>query len=170
MFFITITVIDWIDVFTRPAYKHIVINSLSYCQKEKGLKLHGWCLMTNHLHMIVSTTIQPLCDIIRDFKKFTSKEIVKAIINTPQESRKEWITNRFQYAAHESDKIQGFKFWQDGYYIEQIFTLDFFQQKLNYIHMNPVKQEFVRRPECYLYSSARDYSNVKGLLHVDLIK
>ena len=53
MYFITSTVVDWVDVFTRPVYKHVIIESLEYCQKEKGLIIYAWVLMTNHLHAIV---------------------------------------------------------------------------------------------------------------------
>ena len=53
MYFITSTVVDWVDVFTRPVYKHVIIESLEYCQKEKGLIIYAWVLMTNHLHVIV---------------------------------------------------------------------------------------------------------------------
>ncbi len=42
VFFVTTTVIDWIDIFTRPHYKHIIIDSLRHCQKEKGLIIYAW--------------------------------------------------------------------------------------------------------------------------------
>ena len=51
----TTTVVDWLDIFTRPLYKHIVVESLAYCQEQKGLEIYSWVLMTNHLHMIVGT-------------------------------------------------------------------------------------------------------------------
>ena len=79
------------------------------------------------------------------------------------------MIDRLKFAGNSSNKIQGYKFWQDGYHVEQIFTIDFYRQKLNYIHMNPVRQEFVKKPEYYLYSSAQDYSGIKGLLDVDII-
>ena len=74
------------DVFTRPLYKHIVIESLAYCQENKGLDIYAWVLMTNHLHMIVGIRGEnTIGDILRDFKKFTSKSIVKAIKDNQQE-------------------------------------------------------------------------------------
>jgi len=72
--FITFTIVDWVDIFTRPAYKNLIIESLGYCQQQKGLELYGYCLMTNHLHLLASAT-EPakLPDIVRDFKKHTNK-------------------------------------------------------------------------------------------------
>ena len=166
--FITTTVIDWMDVFTRPAYKHIVLDSLKFCQEHKGLEIYAWVLMTNHLHIIADATKDDICigDIMRDFKKFTSKRIVDAIHNNPQESRKDWLMDKCWLRGSNDHKISDFKFWQDGYYTEVISTYDFYKQKLDYIHMNPVRQEIVQRPEDYLYSSARDYYGEKGLLDV----
>jgi putative transposase len=97
--FVTLAVVEWVDVFTRKEYRDIVIDSISYCQKEKGLILHGWCLMSNHIHLVVSATEQNTSDILRDFKKFASKQIVRAIINNPQESRKEWMLRIFEQAG-----------------------------------------------------------------------
>ena len=106
MYFITSTVIDWVDVFTRPAYKHVIIESLSYCQKEKGLIIYAWVLMTNHLHVIVGAKEgYNISDIIRDFKKFTSKKIIALINDNIQESRRDWMLNRFEYAARNDRKV-----------------------------------------------------------------
>ena len=155
------------DAFTRPLYKHIVVDSLEYCQKNKGLDIYAWVLMSNHLHMIVGTGGDiAIGDVLRDFKKYTSKSIIKAILENPQESRKEWLMDRFGFRAANDKKITGFKFWQDGNHVEHIESYDFFKQKLEYIHQNPVKQEIVERAEDYLYSSARNYAGLDGLLKV----
>ena len=124
--------------------------------------------MTNHLHMIVGTKDDciELTDILRDFKKFTSKQLMTALKDNEQESRQKWMIDRFWFAGNNDKKIKNFRFWQDGNHIEQIQTYNFYQQKLNYIHMNPVRQEIVARPEEYLYSSARDYAGEKGILKV----
>lgn len=71
VYFITITVIDWVDIFTRPKYKHIILDSQAYCQQKKGLKIYVWVLMSNHLHMLVSVGLEhTVADVVRDFKKF----------------------------------------------------------------------------------------------------
>ena len=168
LYFTTSTVVDWMDVFTRPVYKHVIVQSLTHCQEQKGLDVYAWVLMTNHLHMIVGTREDGISigDIMRDFKKYTSKSILKAIQENMQESRKEWMLNRFGFRAANDRKITNFKFWKDGNHVETISSYDFYRQKLDYIHMNPVRQEIVQRPEEYLYSSARDYCGEKGLLNV----
>ena len=166
--FITTTVVDWIDVFTRPDYKRIVVDSLSFCQLNKGLDIYAWVLMTNHLHMIAGTkeSASSMGDVIRDFCKFTSKSVVKAISENPRESRREWMLDRFRFRGANDSKISQFRFWQEGYYSETISSRQFYRQKLEYIHMNPVRQGIVDRPENYLYSSARDYSGERGLIDV----
>ena len=73
LYFITTTVVNWVDIFIRPKYKHIILDSLAYCQQQKGLRIYAWVLMSNHLHMIVSAGAeQSVADLIRDFKKFTT--------------------------------------------------------------------------------------------------
>jgi len=80
LYFLTITVVDWVDVFSRPIYKHIIVDSLNYCQLEKGLEIYAWVLMSNHLHMIAGAADGFFFFfIVRDFKKYTSKAIVKAV-------------------------------------------------------------------------------------------
>lgn len=167
LYFITITVVDWVDIFTRPKYKHIILDSLTYCQKQKGLKIYAWVLMTNHLHAIVSVSGNyTVADVVRDFKKFTGKRILAEIEAEPQESRCEWLRNHF-YCVGTKDQIkQNGHFWQEGYYPELIYSYDFYRQKLEYIHDNPVRQEIVSRQEDYLYSSAVDYAGRKGLIDV----
>jgi REP element-mobilizing transposase RayT len=82
-YFTTTTIVGWVDVFSRPELKQIIVNSLRYCQKEKGLLVHGWCLMPSHLHMICSTDKIELSRIFHDFKAFTSKELIKALCTHP---------------------------------------------------------------------------------------
>ena len=167
LYFTTTTVIDWIDVFSRPLYKHILIESLAYCQDNKGLDIYAWVLMTNHLHLIVGIRGEnTIGDFLRDFKKFTSKSIVKAIKDNLQESRKDWMMNRFRFRGANDKKITNYKFWQEDNYVEQLNSYAFYKQKLDYIHLNPVRQEIVQDPSDYLYSSARNYAGLDGLLKV----
>ncbi len=168
-YFLTLTVVDWVDIFTRPIYKHIIVDSLNYCQKNKGLIIFSWCLMSNHLHLIAGAKEGfKLSDILRDFKKFTNKEIIRTIQNT-NESRRKWLLNRFEFAGKFNTKIKEYKFWQDGNESKEIHSTAFLEQKLEYIHQNPVKAEIVSNPEDYLYSSARNYCSMEGLINVELI-
>ena len=170
VYFVTDTVVDWVDIFTRPVYKHIIVDSLKYCQQHKGLIIYAWVLMSNHLHAIVGTTGEnTLSDIWRDFKKFTSKEILNTLQTMPNESRREWMLNRFEYSGKNDKKIKNYRFWQEGNDAQEVFLNDYFEQKLNYIHYNPVIVEFVNSPEDYRYSSAIDWAGGKGLLDVTIV-
>jgi len=168
IYFLTCTVTDWVDVFTRPRYKHIITDSLSFCQERKGLNLYAWCLMSNHLHMIASADEDKhLSDILRDFKKYTSKEIVKAILENP-ESRRDWMIDRFQFKAKFMKNVD-YKFWQEGNEPKEIYSEEFLLQKIEYIHNNPVIAEIVDNPIDYKYSSACNYAGEKGLVDVILV-
>jgi len=90
--FITSTVHQWTDVFTRKEYIDILLASIRYCQQHKGLKVYAWVVMTNHVHLIISSDKDKLSDIIRDLKKFTAKQIFEAIRNNPKEKQKRMVT------------------------------------------------------------------------------
>lgn len=167
--FVTVTVVEWIDVFTRLNHKTTLINSLKYCQHQKGLEIYAFVLMPSHLHMLCRAKEgYELSSIIRDFKKFTSKKIIQNIQQEP-ESRRGWMLDLFAKACGHLKREQEFKVWQDGYHGEEISTNKFIYQKLNYIHNNPVKDKIVEKPEDYLFSSARNYAVLDSLLEVELI-
>jgi REP element-mobilizing transposase RayT len=159
-YFITCTVHQWVDVFTRPVYIDILLESLRYCQKNKGLLIYGWVVMSNHIHLIIGSEKEKLSDIIRDFKKFTASKIIEAIEANDQESRKRWLL----WLLKKEGRIW---FWEEGYHGEEIRTKDFFDTKLKYIHLNPVRAGLVIKEEEYQYSSCADYYGVrKGLLEL----
>jgi REP element-mobilizing transposase RayT len=152
VYFVTFTVHQWVDIFTRPIYRDILLESLRYCQETKGLKIFAWVIMSNHIHLIVRSQDENLSDIIRDLKKFTSKKIVKAIEDNPHESRKEWLL----LALKVENKIW---FWEEGYHGVEINSIEMFESKVNYIHLNPVRNGLVKNAEDYLLSSAKDFLN-----------
>ena len=169
-YFLTCTVIDFIDVFTRKNHKLLLTDSLKYCQQNKGLEIFAWCLMSNNLHMIVNCGRgNKLSDTIRDFKKFTSKKLVEQIMSEP-ESRREWMMKRFYYAGKYNKKIKDYKFWIDGNHAIEVYSPEVTWQKINYIHQNPVRAMIVEKEEDYLFSSARNYHGKDGILHVDTIQ
>ena len=110
---------------------------------------------------------------LRDFKKFTSKKILQTLLIESGESRREWMLNRFEYAGKNDKKITNYKFWQEGNDAQEIYLNDYFNQKLNYIHFNPVKAEFVNQEEDCRYSLAINWAPIaigrKGLLNVIII-
>jgi putative transposase len=165
-YFLTATVVGWIDVFTRKNHKLTLINSLKHCQIEKGLSIFGYCLMPSHLHLIARADgKQTLSEIMRDFKKFTSRQIVKDIKEEP-ESRRKWMLNLFEEEGKPLNRITNYKFWQDGNHPIEINSAKFFYQKLEYIHKNPVEELIVEKPEDYLFSSARNYAGLDCYLDI----
>ncbi len=116
LYYITLTIVDWIDLFTRVEYKGLIIENLKHCQERKNLELYAYVLMTNHLHMICSCRKHPLSDILRDFKTFTSKELMKMIIDLPMESRRDWLVKSLRGAGKKSPQNKNFKIWQRGNY------------------------------------------------------
>lgn len=170
LYYCTLTVIDWIDVFSRPNYRLTLIESLRYCQQHKGLELYAWCLMSNHLHLIARAAEgTTLSDILRDFKKFTSKALTGQMQQEP-ESRREWMLDRFAFRAANDRKHKYYQFWQEGLHAVELLSNDFIDQKLDYIHQNPVRNLLVAEPEHYLFSSATNYAGQKGLLDVLLLE
>jgi len=167
IYFITFAVIEWIDVFSRKLYKDEVIKSIKHCQQNKGLELFAWCIMTNHVHLLVRAKEGfNLSNILRDLKKYTSSQIVKQIDNNKFESRKNWMMWLFKSAVQKNSNNTHYQFWRQDNHPVEMLTMEVFYQKMNYIHMNPVVEGVVDQPEYYLYSSARDYAGGRGLLEL----
>lgn len=167
VYFITFATVQWVDVFSRAVYVDTVLDSLRFCIREKDLRLHAWCLMTNHMHLIVSAEKGNLSAIIRDFKKFTSSSILKQIAENAEESRRDWMLWIFKSAGEKNSHNEKYQFWQQDNQPVQLESVSFTLSKLNYVHNNPVKAGWVEKPEDYLLSSARDYAGGKGLLPVE---
>ena len=169
IYFLTFTVVGWLDVFIRKKYKDEIVASLNYCTEQKGLEVYAWCLMSSHLHLIASAKDGfELSAIIRDFKKHTAKQLLK-LISDQDESRREWLLWYFEREGKKDMRISKYKFWQEdnhAIYIERSFV-SMIDQKLKYIHENPVVEGVVENAEDYLYSSARDFAGKKGLVKLE---
>ncbi len=168
--FITFAVVEWIDVFTRLEYAEIIVDSLQYCVENKGLNVHAWCLMSNHIHLIVSARVDfCLSDILRDFKKYTAFQILISIKNNPFESRKSWMLRIFKSAGKVNSRNKTYQFWRQDNQPKELITNRFTDQKLSYLQKNPVTAGLVNRPEHYRWSSAADYAGGKGLIPIEFL-
>ena len=127
--------------------------------------IYGYVIMSNHIHLIIQSENGKLSDLIRDFKKYTASTILNKI-ETEKESRKEWLLERFKLATESHSRNKDYQFWQYGNHPEEIYTNDFMWSKLHYIHLNPVRAGIVEKASNYIYSSASNYINSKGLLPV----
>ncbi len=169
LYFVSFSTVYWLDVFTRIEYKDIVVESLQYCKKEKGLVIYAYVIMSNHIHIIVGNNgVNKFSDIFRDFKKFTAMQLIKAIKNNPQESRKDWLLWMLEKAGKKNGNNTKYQFWQqDNHPIEiEGSTID---QKLNYIHANPVEAGWVAEDNEYYYSSARNYAGLSNAIKIKSI-
>ena len=169
IYYLTFTVVYWIDLFSRHNYRDILIDSLKYCQQEKQLIIYGYVIMSNHIHLIVQSENGKLSEIIRDFKSFTSKRIIETITEYP-ESRREWMLSMFERAAKKHKRNTKYQVWKHENHPIELESNEFLNQKLEYIHMNPVRACLVQNPEDYLYSSAGTYAEMPGLLEISKIE
>ena len=113
--------------------------------------------MSNHIHLIISRNKkETLSEIVRDFKKFTSSQIIKSIQEEP-ESRRNWLLWIFGSAGKRNPNNKSFQVWQQESHPEELFTHEFMMQKLDYLHQNPVRANIVFKAEDYKYSSAAAY-------------
>ncbi|MEZ5001577.1 MAG: transposase [Chitinophagales bacterium] len=166
-YFLTFQIVGWIDIFSRKEYRDIVVDSFNFCHKTKGLKIYGWVIMSNHIHCILSSPEGKLSDTIRDLKRHTSKFILESVDST-KESRRDWMLHQFKYYASRHTRNENYQLWtHENHPIEIVLSSNMFDQRLNYIHENPVRAGVVELPEEYLYSSARDYAGKKGLIEID---
>ncbi|MEM6298595.1 MAG: transposase [Bacteroidota bacterium] len=170
LYFVSPTVVFWVDVFTREVYSEIILESLRYCQQEKGLEIYAWCIMPSHLHLIIGSSKELIAGILRDFKAHTSRQIKKAIREEPAESRREWMQRIFNWVGDKNSNNKNWQFWQQHNHPIELSTNDLMERCLAYIHQNPVTAGFVDEAIHWRYSSAQDYEGQKGLLEVLFIE
>ena len=169
--FLTMTLVDWIDLFTRQVYCDIIIESLSYCQKEKGLNVHAYVIMPSHLHLILQTdNPKGLSYILQCFKSYTAKAILRYLKRYSNvESRRQWLLERFEFNARRNKRDSKYQVWQKGSHPIILYSPKAIRINLNYIHKNPVVAGIVKKQEYFEYSSASNYINGKGVLEVKVL-
>ncbi len=171
LYFVTFTVIQWLDIFIRREYKDVLLDSLRYCQKHKGLEVYAYCIMSSHAHLIIGRHGERGLDgLIGDIKKYTANKLIEAIQNNPQESRRDLLMWLFERAGKANTNNTNYQFWQQHSHPIALSTSEILDQRLSYVHNNPVEAGIVLSPEHYLYSSALNYAGLpEKLLDVILI-
>lgn len=160
VFFVTLTIVDWIDIFSRQQYVQLLVKNLQYCQQNKGLEIYAYVVMTNHLHMVAGQQEGRLNDVLAHFKSYTAKIILSAIESNPAESRKHWLLHMFRFNAKLKPRYQQYHFWQATNHAIALTTPGMLTQKINYTHQNPVRAGYVLEAEHWQYSSASAFSPV----------
>jgi putative transposase len=128
--------------------------------------------MPSHVHLIIkSNGKERLENVIRDLKRHTSKSYHQLLEDETVnwESRRRWLLWLMKHSGSYNSNNKGFQFWQQHNHPVELWSDEVFYQKLNYIHMNPVKAGFVLQPEDWLYSSAVDHAGRKGLLELAVL-
>jgi len=166
--YVTFQIVRWIDIFTRRVYRDIIVESLHFCQQNKGLEIYAFVVMSNHIHLLIKSSMSKLSDTIKEFKSFTAKKILEAV-NMESESRREWILNLFEFSAKQHKRNEKYQVWTHENHAEIVYGNQFMDSKINYIHENPVRARIVEKAEDYLYSSARNYAGMDGILEVLII-
>lgn len=166
LYSVSFAVVNWIDVFVRPLYNDILLESLNSCRANLGMELFCWCVMPSHVHLIFGAVDNKREMVLGRFKEHTSKTLVKAIRDNIQESRKEWLLWMFSRAGSKSSNVSKSQFWQHNNMPIELWSAEVIDQKADYLHNNPVVAGFVNEPHEWRYSSAIDYSGGKGLIEI----
>jgi len=169
LYFVSFATVYWIDIFVREIYFDAIIQSLDHCRKNKGMEIYAYCIMTSHIHLIFRAKESNPSDLIKSFKTHTSKELQKLISGNNQESRREWLLWVMKRAGAKNSNVKNRQFWQQHNKPIELWSPSVIDQKLDYIHKNPVEAGFVLEPEHWKYSSANDYAGGKGLLEIDFV-
>ena len=160
--FVTFTVVYWLDIFIRDAYRNIFYESLEFCQKNKGLNVYAYCNMSSHIHLIMSASgTNSLSEILKDLKSFTSRHIRKTLEADTTEIRKEWMLWLMIRAGAKNERNKDFQFWQQHNHPIELSTNEMIDQRLDYTYNNPIEAGFVEEAHCWLHSSGRDYTEAE---------
>lgn len=131
----------------RPAQrKEIILNSWRFLCQDDRIYLFGFVIMINHIHWLWEVKDKWKAKNVKQmFLKYTAQQIKFSLYEKELEL----------YQSSLSDR--NYQFWQRRSWRAQMFTREVLEQKLDYIHLNPVKARVVSREEDYKYSSASYY-------------
>lgn len=167
IYFVSFATVYWIDIFVRQSYFNLITESLEYCRKSKGMLLFAYCIMPSHVHLIFKDKNNKPGKILGEFKTFTSKELQNLILDNSQESRKDWLLWFMQRAGQKNSNVKNRQFWQQNSNPIELWSNKVIDQKLDYIHNNPVDAGFVTEPYHWKYSSAKNYAGESGVIEID---
>lgn len=153
-YFVSFSIVGWIDLFTRRAYVEFLLKNLVFCQQSKGLLLYAFVIMPSHVHLIAGARTGLLTAILRDFKTYTSKELVQLITKNEEESRKDWLLELFHRFGQRNHMNRNNQVWQNTNHPMEIDSDDAFARVVDYIHQNPVDAGLCLTEEAYPWSSA----------------
>jgi len=166
---LTWSVVDWIDVFVVDCYRKVIPDSLRFCQRVKGLRVHAWVVMTNEVQIVASAPAdKALWTIVRDSKAFTSAEVHRTLrMLEPNPVRQRWLAERLVREGLRNPANWDFQLWQQINRVEELASAEAVRRALDDVHHRPVRDGYVGQAEHWRWSSAVDYAGGKGLLDIE---
>ncbi|HBY96393.1 MAG TPA: transposase [Chloroflexi bacterium] len=159
-YFLTATVVNWLPLFNSPTVVEILLDSLRFLQQNERLVLYAYVIMENHLHLVASST--NLSKEMGNFKSYTARRI----IDSYREREAQYILAQLAFHKQRYKQDRDYQLWQESSHPQRIQGIEMMQQKVAYVHNNPVKRGWVDEPTHWRYSSARNYAGLVGLLEV----
>ena len=164
VYFFTATIVNWLPVLIGEAACSLVLESLQFCRRNKGLRLYAYVIMENHLHLVAEAPELSRC--MQSFKQYTAR----GLLQQAQTADKQWQLHQFDYCKKAYKNRSRYQVWQEGSHPQLIQGDAMLRQKITYIHNNPVRRGYVDIPEHWRYSSARNYENLDGpVLEIDAL-
>jgi REP element-mobilizing transposase RayT len=161
-YFVTATTVNWLPLFSNRNIAQIIIDSLKFLIDNSRVILHAYCLMENHVHLIGYA--EDLGKEIANFKSFTARES----IDYYKRCNNRFLLSQLALFKQEYKKDRPYQFWQEGSHPIRIPNREMMEQKIEYIHQNPVRRGYVDEQEHWRYSSAKIYAGREGLLPVSM--
>jgi putative transposase len=149
--FITATIVQWLPALSTTGCCDVIVKSLIHCHEKKALQIHAWVILDNHLHLIVSGP--QLAETIRDFRRFTARALIAQL----EFEKKEWLLNQLAFFRLKHKSNSDHQVWQEGTHPQALTSDTMMEQKLDYLHNNPVRRGWVAAPEHWRYSSAHEW-------------
>jgi len=152
--FYTATCLNWHHLLRSDERKWIVLNSLKFLVTEKRIYLYAFVIMPNHLHLIWRVRTEWVHkDVEQMFKKFTAQKLKFHLTDNGFHQELQL------YQSTQVDRI--YQIWERRSYKAEVISREIGEQKLDYIHDNPVKAGLCQVTTDYFFSSAKWYEENK---------
>ncbi len=147
--FFTATIHEWQDALADDRNKNIIVDSLKFLVTEKRIELNAFVIMSNHIHLIWQPLFGCTSSAVQaSFIKYTAQQLKRSLMKNDEESNANFKVNKYD---------REYQIWKREPLSIELITPSVFNQKLEYIHYNPVIAGLCEKPEDYYYSSARFY-------------
>ncbi|MBN8568638.1 MAG: transposase [Ignavibacteria bacterium] len=151
VYFITSTIVDWIEIFTSEKYFNVLLEAINFYISKKSLTVYAYVVMKNHFHLICKS--ENLTETVRLIKSYTAREIIYEL---EKESRADLLI-RFKENKKDYKVGRTYQIWQEGFHPKEMINNEVLKQKIEYVHLNPVRGNFCVKSSDWKYSSALFY-------------